>query len=366
MKFSREEKQALADRLTRAAEQKEITSGQAKKHVRKLSRGIVLGLAAALLFTVGTMAAVLNPDWGGLFRFQTSNEQALLEKLTYEIGETQWVDGWEITLSRCAGDDRMLYIWVEMKAPEGFTYEPPEEYLALHVSWKLTIDGKRQTYASGNDRISWDESSRTITYCSGWPTGDPIAGKTGDIVVNPPHWSGSAPDSDQWISIPLWEGDVVFAGVKLDYPDQTIRLTPNVEVPYLDGTATLTRLEFSPFRAFARVDGGSCYLHHHEWEKDAETGDRRLVFGTIDCWSHLTVEFHMKDGTVVIPRSAVPSDCQDGFETEGHVYAGECYVERRMEYEAIPLADIPDRIIDPDQVEYVTVCGVDIPINGNS
>lgn len=71
----------------------------------------------------------------------------------------------------------------------------------------------------------------------------------------------------------------------------------------------------------------------------------------------------MKDGTVVIPRSAVLSECQDGFDTEGHVYAGECYVERRMEYEATPIYGMPDRVIDPDQVDYVTVCGVDIPID---
>lgn len=44
-------------------------------------------------------------------------------------------------------------------------------------------------------------------------------------------------------------------------------------------------------------------------------------------------------------------------------YAGECYVERRMEYEATPIYGMPDRIIDPTQVDYVTVCGVDIPID---
>ncbi|MGI5963289.1 MAG: DUF4179 domain-containing protein [Lawsonibacter sp.] len=373
LQFTLEEKRVLAERLVRAAEENTMQSGQIKRQVRKLSRGMIIGLAAALILTIGAMAAVLTPAWGGLFHLQASEEQALLEKLTYEIGETQWVDGWEVTLSRCAGDDRMLYIWVEMKAPEGFTYEPPEEYMDLYARWNLTVDGKRQTYASGNDRISWDESSRTITYCSGWPTADSVAGKTGNIVVEPPCWSGSAPDSDSWIHVPLWEGDVVFTDVKLAYPNHTIRLTPDVEVPYLNGTATLTRLEFSPFRAFARVDGGSCYFHHHYWVKSdnisqAESEDERdgyqLVLGTIDCWSQLTVEFHMKDGTVVIPRSAVPSECQDGFNTEGHVYAGECYVERRMEYESIPLAGIPDRIIDPDQVEYVTVCGVDIPISG--
>ena len=70
----------------------------------------------------------------------------------------------------------------------------------------------------------------------------------------------------------------------------------------------------------------------------------------------------MKDGTVIEPRTAVLSECEDGFETADRTYAGECYVERRMEYETTPIYDMPDRIIDPTQVDYVTVCGVDIPV----
>ena len=161
-----------------------------------------------------------------------------------------------------------------------------------------------------------------------------------------------------------------------------------IEVPYLDGTATLTRLDISPFRAIARVEGGSCYRHH--WVKaeegyqpepgetvESEAGTitvggsnlgnleldgYRPAYGALDCWGALTVEFHMKDGTVIEPRTAVLSECEDGFETADRTYAGECYVERRMEYETTPIYDIPDRIIDPAQVDYVTVCGVDIPV----
>ena len=393
IEFTQDEKAALAQRLQQAAEQEETMTDNTKKKVRNVSRGMVVGLAAAAILTVGALAAVLNPTWGGLFSFQSSEEQELLEKLTYEIGETKTVDGWEITLSRCAGDDTMLYIWMDMKAPDSFVYEPPEDYLDLQADWDLMVNGVQQNGGSGISNITWDQATRTLTYCSGWPTQNSVAGKVADIVLEPLSWDGWNQESEEWVKLPLWEGDVVFEDVKLDYPDQTIRLTPNVEVSYLDGTATLTELEFSPFRAFARVDGGSCYFHHHYWVKEenvpsqkqgttvtSDEGDftvtagdsnvgglkrdgYRLAYGTIDCWSSLTVEFHMKDGTVVIPRSAVLSECQDGFDTEGHVYAGECYVERRMEYEATPIYGMPDRIIDPTQVDYVTVCGVDIPID---
>lgn len=52
----------------------------------------------------------------------------------------------------------------------------------------------------------------------------------------------------------------------------------------------------------------------------------------------------------------VLSECQDGFDTEGQS-SRECYVERRMEYEATPIYGMPDRVIDPDQMDYVTVAG---------
>ena len=37
-----------------------------------------------------------------------------------------------------------------------------------------------------------------------------------------------------------------FSDVRLDIPDQSVQCAPQIEVPYLDGTATLTRLEITP------------------------------------------------------------------------------------------------------------------------
>ncbi len=360
IQFTQEEQEMLADRLRRAAEQEKAMTDSTKRKVKKVSRGVVIGLAAALILTVGVLATAVNGTWGGLFSFRHSEEQALLEKLTYEIGETKMVEGWEVTLSRCAGDERMLYIWVEMRAPDSFVYEPPEDYLDLYMKWDLMVENNQQKSGSGTSKFTWDEETRTITYCSGWPTRDSVVGETADIVLEPLRWDGWNWEKEEWDMRPLWDGDMVFEDVELNYPNETIRLTPDLELPYLDGTTTLTQLEISPFRAFARVEGGSCYQHH--WVNDGD-GLRRNYDGSLDCQGALTVELHMKDGTVIVPRTAVLSRCQDGFETEDHSYAGECYVERRMEYEPIPIDGMPDRIIDPAQVDYVTVCGVNIPIN---
>lgn len=370
IRFTQEEQAELAQRLCRAAEQEGTMTEGTKRKVKNVSRGVVIGIAAALILTMGALAAAVNGTWGGLFSFQHSEEQVLLEKLTHEIGQTKTVDGWEVTLSRCAGDDRMLYIWVEMRAPKDFVYEPPEEYLDLYTEWDLEAENGEGIYGSGTSKFTWDEETRTITYCSGWPTRNSVVGETADIILKPLRWDGWNWETEEWVKIPLWEGNVVFEDVELNYPDETIRLTPDLELPYLDGTTTLTQLEISPFRAIARVEGGSCYQHHwvEATQADIQAGKTirdglRSAYGEMDCWGALEVEIHMKDGAVIVPRTAVLSKCQDGFETEDHAYAGECYVERRMEYEPIPIYGMPDRVIDPSQVEYVTVCGVDIPVN---
>lgn len=371
IRFTQEEQAELAQRLCRAAEQEGTMTEGTKRKVKKVSRGVVIGIAAALILTMGALAAAMNGTWGGLFSFQSLEEQELLEKLTYEIGQTKTVDGWEVTLSRCAGDDRMLYIWVEMRAPKDFVYEPPEEYLDLYTEWDLEAENGEGIYGSGTSKFTWDEQTRTITYCSGWPTHNSVAGETADIILKPLRWDGWNWETEEWVKLPLWEGNVVFEDVELNYPNETIRLTPEIEIPYLDGTTTLTQLEISPFRAFARVEGGSCYQHHwvEATQADIQAGKTirdglRSAYGEMDCWGALEVEIHMKDGTVIVPRTAVLSKCQDGFQTEDGSYAGECYVERRMEYEPIPIYGMPDRVIDPSQVDYVTVCGVDIPVNG--
>ena len=245
-RFSDREKQDLAARLRQAAEQEESMDNKSKKRIFRLGRGAAVAVAAALMLTVGAMAAAANGTWGGLFRFFSPEEETLLEKITCEVGQTRQADDWEVTLSRCAGDDEMVYIWVDMKAPADFTGEPPADYLDLSTYWDLMIDGVQQKGGGGMISIDWDEESRTVTYCSGWPTGDPVAGRTADIILEPLCWSGWDREAEKWVDIPLWEGDVTFEDVELAYENQTIRLEPNVEVPYLDGTATLTRLDISP------------------------------------------------------------------------------------------------------------------------
>ena len=59
--FTPEEKMDLTARLERAAEGKETMTNATKRKLKNISGGMLFGVAAAAVMTVGTLAAVLNP-----------------------------------------------------------------------------------------------------------------------------------------------------------------------------------------------------------------------------------------------------------------------------------------------------------------
>ena len=63
-RFSDREKQDLAARLRQAAEQEESMDNKSKKRIFRLGRGAAVAVAAALMLTVGAMAAAANGTWG--------------------------------------------------------------------------------------------------------------------------------------------------------------------------------------------------------------------------------------------------------------------------------------------------------------
>ena len=170
----------------------------------------------------------------------------------------------------------------------------------------------------------------------------------------------------------------VFEDVTLDFPDQTLRLEPNVEVPWLDGTTTVVGLDISPLSARVELEGGTCadYLAHANSDPFAYAEEEPTVTkrddGIVaavgsggDWWEKLfemeqamSVEVTLQDGTILKPTSAIRQDegyreSADGLEVPWLAWS------RRYDDE---LSAQTTRVIDPTQVDHVTVCGVDIPV----
>ena len=101
-----------------------------------------------------------------------------------------------------------------------------------------------------------------------------------------------------------------------------------MEVPYLDGSATLTKLEISPLNTRVRIEGGSCTDHHRLFPQPDEEASASHPYGS-DCFWAMGVELHMKDGSVYefredASRGRAGSNCQDG---RNPYYEGALYVE---------------------------------------
>lgn len=383
--FTPEEKLDLTARLERAAEQEDNMTSATKRKIKRISGGMVFGVAAAVMMTAGALAAVLNPGLRGWFDTQTYGTQEKLEQGIYRLDRSQTYNGWTISLGECVGDDNSVYIWGDVAAPEGTVLAFPEDSglrAACQMEGQTGRLGSIGAYFMDHDPtdnhvsmlikplVTWGESPRgeTVTLRLGpvvddWTTYDPETGEG--------EWHTEGSELTAAIRGHEW----VFEDLTLDYPDQTIRIEPNVEVPWLNGTTNVTHLEVSPLGTYVTLEGGSCgeYVAHMNTDPTSEGGETissgglTITFGGSDGgWEEksyemersVTLELTLRDGTQLTPGNckASKSDYKEGLEGPETPY----YFFGRT-YDGNNAAN-PTSVLDPTQVDHVTVCGVDIPL----
>ena len=385
--FTPEEKLDLTARLERAAEQEDNMTSATKRKIKRISGGMVFGVAAAVMMTAGALAAVLNPGLRGWFDTQTYGTQEKLEQSIYRLDRSQTYNGWTITLGECVGDDHGVYIWGDVAAPEGTVLDFSEDSYLSATCWMegqtdrlgsigahFMDDDPTDNHVSVLIRpfMTWGESPRgeTVTLHLG-----PIVD---DVCTYGPELEGGWREvlsTGSELTEAIRDHEWVFEDLTLDYPDQTIRMEPNVEVPWLGGTTTVTNLEVSPLGTYVTLEGGACgeYVAHmhtdpvHEGGETTTSGGFTITFGGSDGgWddkqremeSGITLELTLRDGTQVLPGNiaASTSDYKEGLEGP----ETPCYFFGRT-YDGNSGLD-PISVLDPAQVDHVTVCGVDIPL----
>lgn len=385
IRFTQEEKMDLAARLAQAAEQEEDMTDSTKRKIKKISGGMVFGVAAALTLSVGALAAAIGPSLHTWFDTQTTGAQEWLDGAIAPINRTLEHNGWTMTLTECVGDDYLVYLWVELTAPEGTSLAAWDGDFPCSIMIDGVFNGTRSSADDipGDNRTAMWYQTRVAAYEGG------LRGRPVDIVLEPEEcWSSQEEEKARWER--MWESAEeirdhvwVFEDVVLDYPDQAVRLEPNVEVPYMGGTTTLTYLEVTPLTLAARVEGGACYDHHNysakPWEPPEITGGREVEVGgatiTIGgmgkpggmdeikaCWDALELEVHMKDGTVLsnLTQTTTGGSCDDGLDSpEG---ARSSYVHVTVNYHPKGESVFSQRFLGLDQIDHITICGVDFPI----
>ena len=386
---TQEEKEHLTARLRQAAEQEDNMKDSTKRAIRHTSHRLIIGVAVAAALTTGALAAAVGGGLMGYFEARTPEDQSTLEEGIYQLNRSETHNGWTVELTDCIGDDSNVYLWVDVTAPEGTALTPPEGgWISSSFQAELPEDVSAAMMTSLTALPDEDAGDNRISFCImiNAVSGD-LRGKQVDITIEPitESWVTTGENGDLvfheggTLTEAIRDHKWVFEDVMLDYPDQTIRLEPHVEVPYLDGTATLTKVEISPLNTLVRIEGGSCYDHHNRLEDSPavdSSGTEEVIEVdgftiTVDdgsgadaywndfiCWDALETALVMKDGAIVEPsKNGGGSGCQDGVSND--VYQGPPYVERKFQYAESSNAP---RVIDPSQVDYILVCGVRIDL----
>lgn len=385
--FTPEEKLDLTARLERAAEQEDNMTSATKRKIKRISGGMVFGVAAAVMMTAGALAAVLNPGLRGWFDTQTYGTQEKLEQGIYRLDRSETYNGWTVTLGECVGDDHGVYIWGDVAAPEGTVLAFPEDSGLTASCWMENQEDRLGSIGAHfmDDDPTDNHVSVLIRPFMTWgesPRGETVTLHLGPIVDDVrtygPELEGGWREvlsTGSELTAAIRDHEWVFEDLTLDYPDQTIQMEPNVEVPWLDGTTTVTDLEVSPLGTYVLLEGGSCakYVAHmhtdpiHEGGETTELGGLTITVGGSDGgWddkqremeSGITLELTLRDGTQVLPGNiaASTSDYKEGLEGPETPY----YFFGRT-YDGNNAAN-PTSALDPAQVDHVTVCGVDIPL----
>ena len=368
--FTPEEKEHLAARLKAAAEQEETMNNTRRHTVRHISRRIAIGAGVAAALTTGALAAAMNGGLLNYFDARSPEDRNALEESIYQINRSETYNGWTVELTDCIGDDTNGYVWVEVTAPEGTVLQPPKggQFCSMYY-----LDSPEDHFGRNITALpDSDPQDNCISFCLELNSLDGnLRWQTVDFTLEPivdVWWTDSgteyaAQHNGSELTEAIRDHTWVFEDVVLDYPDQAVRLTPDLEVPYMDGTATLTQIEITPLTTTVRIEGGSCYDHHGRAAAEA-AGSKIPVSSDpdtwFDCWHALETTLVMKDGTILEPPEWCGmggSSCQDGVSSD--TYTGVPYVQKAFQY-ATNSNLIPPRVIDPSQVDYILVCGVRI------
>ncbi len=331
-------------RLTKDSKQsliRTLTAPQAAKRSRRGWSRAVLA-AAVLCIAVATAGAVQVA--APILREYYQNSAGYGQSGSY-LGNSVTKDGWTMTLTDCVGDDYSLYIGIELEAPEGTA-------LNWETGYKLErglVQFPGLNLAGGGDCCQQEDE-------------DPSDNRVHFILRRDYAMEDSQRLSGQRMNLTLgglyhltvwneeemkweWEYDceaVWNFSVTAAYPDNIIRLEPNLPVTTLGVEATITKVEVSPIGVYVYIEGDSLKGHHAWVERNAPDG----WYG---CIEYQEITLYTTDGRAIpMMEHMAGGGCSGGTDASE---PGCLYLARRA-----------DTLLDLDTLESICVCGEEIPL----
>lgn len=331
IKLSEESKAALTRSLT-AGER-----GSRTRIARRWARPVIAAAAVMCVLAVSvTAVTVISPVLEDYYQNSKGYQQS-----SVALGGSITKGGWTLALTDCVMDEYNLWIGFELTAPEGTVLDCEDGY--QWEEWGLTY---LDIGASGHVEQVEDE--------------DPADGAIRFIYKETYAMREGKSLDGQWIKLTLgelyhsaWTGDALERvydceevwsfPITLSLPEKVICLEPNLPVTTLGVEATITRVEVTPFGAYVYIEGDAL-KGHHSWVP------RNAPDGFYGCIEYQEITLYLTDGTAIPMTDGLSgSGCSGGTDASEPGY--------------LHLARRGDTLIDMEQLDRISVCGMEIPLH---
>ena len=346
LRLTEESKKALASRLTHRR--------AAQKTPRRLARTVRMAAAVAavicLLATAGYAAVAAAPTLlGSIFEGGAAYEQS-----SGFVGKSVDNNGWVITITDCVGDDREMYVGLELAAPEG-TVLDEEDYCFGEDNYTLDFFSRQGGQSWGLRQIPDDDptDNRIAFFLHMRNLFESLDNNRIRLVLPELRYMVWNMEEEKMDYIPVCSGKWNFGVMTIPYPDSTIRLTPDRPVTTLGVEAVITELTVSPLSVCVRIEGDA-FKGHHGWVP------RNAPDGWYGCIEYQEIVLRFDDGTALIVDQA-NSDLSGSGCSGGTDPTEDGWLVLRRTYSG-NINGVSSRLVDVDRVVSVSVCGVEIPL----
>ena len=319
---------------------------EARRSAKKRPAGLRWIAAAAVLclLMTGAVAAVVGSP---TLRDSVFGGGAGYDQSSGFIGRSVEKDGWTVTITDCVGDERNLYLGIEVEAPEGVVLDQ-DSYRFLDYTDNFIRGGGSSWMRRLPDSDPTDNKIQFMQkYYSSSFDSTGFNKRNRFVLKKLVHGFRTGEDGRQVYEVDCgatWD----FGILEVSYPDSAIRLEPNVPVTTLDVEATITYVEVSPLSVLVRIEGDALQNHHDWVPKNAPDH----YYG---CIEYQEIFLYTEDG------GCIPVNYEDGGNCGGGCSGG----DRRVEEDAFIVLDRRfdfDSLVDVDSLTAISVCGVTIPL----
>lgn len=317
-----------------------LTKASAPRPHPKAWRYTIAVAAVFCILVLSVGAFTLSPILGEYYENSPGYQQSSIT-----LSDCITKNGWTMTLTDCVADEYNLYVGIEFTAPEGTVLDWEDGYFLQE--WDCRIWGLNPSGGGSYEQVSDDDpTDNTVRFILRYTYAmrenqrldrHRITLRIGGLYHNT-KWSEETHGYDKSFDC---EENWSFT-TRLSLPDNTILIEPNVPVTTLDVEAVITRVEVTPIGVYVYIEGDSL-KGHHDWVT------MKAPDGWYGCVEYQELTLHLTDGTAVAMTERMEgSGCSGGTDTSEPGY--------------LHLARRADTLLDMDMLDYITVCGVDIPL----